>query len=132
MGQRLNIEMMYDDRVIANCYYHWSADHESASYLVNKIVSNAELSNCTSEEEYLAETVRLLELTGGGIDAEERKRIMQDFAGRFGEIEFKDAVSRDEGLISVSEEGIERTRYFEDGRVEIHLDKKFVKSCVCW
>ena len=30
MGQRLNVELLIDDGLYSNCYYHWSAYSSSA------------------------------------------------------------------------------------------------------
>lgn len=40
MGQRLNIEIKSKGKVVANCYYHWSAYTMSALQLTKEIISN--------------------------------------------------------------------------------------------
>lgn len=38
MGQRLNIEMKTKGKVVANCYYHWSAYTMTALQLTKEII----------------------------------------------------------------------------------------------
>lgn len=129
MGQRLNIEIMNGDEVLANSYYHWSAYTGSALHLVKKIVASIDNVDGTT---VLEKAVRLLELTGAGVNNVERGRIASDFAGRFADIEFRDCTDRNAGLLAVTEEGIEETRYCEEGRVTIHLDTRTIDFGVFW
>ena len=129
MGQRLNIEIMSGDEVLANSYYHWSAYTGSALHLTKKIIMAVDI---VIGETELEKAVRLLELTGAGVNNIERERINSDFASRFANIEFRDCTDRNAGLLAVTEEGIEETRYWEEGRVTIHLDSRTIDFSVFW
>lgn len=128
MGQRLNIEIVNGEDTVANAYYHWSAYTKSAIVLTNQILVAVDGVNGTPVER----AVKLLELTGAGVNEDERKRIEEDSSHRFDGIELKDCTSRNEGLLSVTAEGIKETRDWEEGRVTIHLDSRLVDFSVYW
>ena len=128
MGQRLNIEIVNGETSLANCYYHWSAYTGSALGLTRQII------NAYYDSEAivgLKMAVDLLEYTGGGVNEAERAGI-QKCAEKFGHIKFNDATSRNDGLISVTEEGKEETRKWEEGRVTIDLDSETFSFDVAW
>ena len=129
MGQRLNIEIISGGETLANCYYHWSAYTSSALYLTKQIIERyKELYK--GKQVGVKEAVELLEYTDGGVNGNERERIQAD--KRFACIEFKDCTSRNHGLISVTKEGIEDTRAWEEGRVEIYVDCESFMFSVIW
>lgn len=64
--------------------------------------------------------IDLLEATGAGIN-EDEKREIQKQPNTFGYLKFKDCVSRNSGLLSVTENGKAKTREWEEGRVTIDL-----------
>lgn len=128
MGQRLNIEITDGDTALANCYYHWSAYTESALELTRKIIyafweTNPIVSVKTA--------VELLEATGGGVNETERAAI-EAAQDKFGHITFKGCTNRNEGLISVTESGMESTRRWEEGRVTIDLTNETIDFFVMW
>ena len=99
MGQRLNIEMKSKGKVVANCYYHWSAYTMTALQLTKEIISNFD---SIQDNNDVKRAVKLLESTGAGYD------------------------NRNTGLIATSEEEMNDTRYWEEGRVTIDMyNKKF-------
>ena len=120
MGQRLNIEIVNGEKVLANCYYHWSAYTRSALELTKIIIEEYQDSDMDIG---IGLAVSLLEATGCGITEEERININKKSA-KYRGIKFRDAISRNEGLISVTEHGIEETRGWEEGRVTIDLKSK--------
>lgn len=128
MGQRLNIEIKNGETELANCYYHWSAYTSSALELTRMIIDAYYDSN---EIAGVKMAVNLLEQTGGGVNAEERGNIEKE-PEKFGHITFKDATSRNDGLISVTEHGMEETRKWEEGRVTIDLDSETFCFDVLW
>ncbi len=75
--------------------------------------------------------VKLLEITGAGVNAEERANINKEL-NRFGHIKFKDAINRNRGLLAVTENGVELTRYWEEGRVTIDLRSETVDFGALW
>ena len=128
MGQRLNIEIVNGETSLANCYYHWSAFTTSALDLTKRIIDAYYDSESIAG---LKMAVELLESTGGGVNEAERAGI-EKCAEKFGNIKFKDATNRNNGLISVTEEGKEETRKWEEGRVTIDLDSETFNFDVAW
>lgn len=130
MGQRLNIEIINGDSEapLANCYYHWSAYTGSALRLTKQII------DAYFDSEAIVGVkmaVDLLEQTGGGVNDEERANIEKQ-PDKFSHIVFKSATNRNNGLISVTENGINETRKWEEGRVTIDLDTETFKFDVSW
>lgn len=117
MGQRLNIEIVNGETSLANCYYHWSAYTGSALGLTRQIIDAYYDSEAIVG---LKMAVDLLEATGGGVNEAEKEEIQKQ-ADKFGHLKFKDCVNRNEGLLSVTENGKEETRKWEEGRVTIDL-----------
>lgn len=74
MGQRLNIEIVDGETSLANCYYHWSADTNSALELTKQIIDSYYNSKLTVGLEM---AVELLEATGAGINKTERAEIQK-------------------------------------------------------
>lgn len=129
MGQRLNVELTYNGETIANAYYHWSAYTMSSAMLSAEIISSLDKIKGKAP---LDLAVRALELTGAGVNEKEYERIRLDNTGKFSGIRFQNASNRNDGLISVTEEGIEETRRWEEGRVTINLDSETVNFSVYW
>lgn len=127
MGQRLNIEILYEGTPIANSYYHWSAYTPPAISLTEEIIQGY---NETSEISPLKIAVEILQRTGAGVPPDERARIDSDTTGRFKNIEFVESKSRNDGLIAVTKEGMEETRTWEEGRVEIDIGEETVNFMV--
>lgn len=121
MGQRLNIEICNSTRTLANAYYHWGAYTDSAlEYTAMIIDAYYNLSYQITDDLQLA--VKLLEITGAGITDEEKERIPYDPDFDFSDIKFSPAIDRNEGLIAVTEKGMEETRSWEEGRVTINIE----------
>lgn len=122
MGQRLNIEIWNDGKVLANAYYHWEAYTKSSANIVQHLLQNIE-GNKEFDNELLY-AVRLLETTGAKLTNEEKI-----YARKLPELKeetFDDATSRDDGLIAITNDGIQNTRFWEEGYVRIHLDVELV------
>ena len=123
MGQRLNIQIEMgisnssENKVLANAYYHWSGYTSSAYELVNKIVQSGVYSLDILDP--VEKAIRLLEATGAGLTQDE-------FTETYDEEIYKKATSRNEGLIAISEEGIEETQHWEEARVIINLSTGMV------
>ena len=125
MGQRLNIEIRKDNEVLANAYYHWSGYTSSALVLTEEILKNIDNINFDNE---VVRAVKLLEVTGAGLTSSEIDILGQDMKN----INFKKAIDRNEGLIAISENGIKDTQYWEEARVEIHLDTQNIILDLYW
>ena len=120
MGQRLNIEIVNDDKVLANAYYHWSGFTSSAIVLTKLILSYfIDDGQCN-----LSKAIRLLKSTGASFTVKDNALALLDTEL----IQFistdEDIINRNKGLISFSEEGMEETRYYEEGRVTINIESK--------
>lgn len=79
MGQRLNIEIKKADKVLANCYYHWSAYSNASVNLALEIIKDFKYveEHCikdpvTNKDVLFA--IRLLERTGAGLQEIEQTR----------------------------------------------------------
>lgn len=120
MGQRLNIEIINDDKALANAYYHWSGFTSSAIVLTKLILSYfIDDGQCN-----LSKAIRLLKSTGASFTVKDNALALLDTEL----IQFistdEDIINRNKGLISFSEEGMEETRYYEEGRVTINIESK--------
>lgn len=140
MGQRLNIEIVdRNGEGIANAYYHWSGYTSSSLELLKQVVSYYEdnkekfVKNGKLDKTLIA--VRMLEATGAGICnfPEDRntkegkeskdKEILKE---KYPNETFRDGIDRNEGLISVSEEGMDQTRSWEEARIDVNIDTEHI------
>lgn len=124
MGQRLNIELFYNGERVANVYYHWSGFTSSALDLTRQIVINYE-KFMSMDLPIEVKAILLLQTTNAGLTEDEFKWAEENI-NQFDE--YKDilfrAVNRNEGLIALSEEGMNETESWEEARVTIYLDTK--------
>ena len=118
MGQRLNIQIEANDtdtnetKVLANCYYHWSGYTSSAMELVNEMV-NSGVYNLDILDP-VEKAIRLLEATGAGLAEDE-------LTDTYNTPKYKVSTNRNDGLIAISEEGINNVAEWEESRVTINL-----------
>lgn len=129
MGQRLNIEIKKDSKVLANAYYHWSAYTSSALQMLGDILSGIDEVEASSDIE---QAVRLLELTGAGVTGRERDLIQKSSLNNVINFAIQPAVDRNEGLLAVTEEGIQETREWEEGRVTVDIGTRTFSFNVLW
>ena len=119
MGQRLNVEIRRrkDNKVLANSYYHWSAytrpSLEIAKEVLDQISELDKLNDFTDEEK----AVKLLQFIGGGLVQEDYDKLDEDKKKYFAV-----GTNRNNGLISMTEESMENTRSWEEGRITIDID----------
>ena len=125
MGQRLNIEIWHGQRCLAAAYYHWSAYTNKAAKLVEKILEAYRTNRSIPNRRY---AVKLLEVTGAALTDEERAVMLE---GVHKENDYKPCTGRNDGLIAVTENGINSTRMWEEFRVSIYLDQERVNFGVC-
>lgn len=130
MGQRLNLEIVDNNGVLANSYYHWSAYSGSAIALTESVISS--YFDLPEDLSSLGMAVCMLQETGSGIYSEERERIDADASGRYKGIEFHNAMDRNRGLLSVTKPGIEETEKWEEGRVTVNIETETVSFGVVW
>lgn len=119
MGQRLNVEIRRrkGNKVLANSYYHWSAytrpSLEIAKEVLDQISELDKLNDFTDEEK----AVKLLQFIGGGLVQEDYDKLDEDKKKYFAV-----GTNRNNGLISMTEESMENTRSWEEGRITIDID----------
>lgn len=129
MGQRLNIEIVKNGKVLANSYYHWAGYSNCAVDLAIQIINNFEYIKENKVEKYIENrdllfAIRLLEETGAGVNNIDKTReLLKDETNN---LKLKKCEGRNEGIIGITEEDIEETRNLEEGRVSIDIEKKIV------
>lgn len=123
MGQRLNVEVWNNGKVLANAYYHWSAYTDSAAEIVNNAIEYIK-NNPQNDDNDLLYAIRILEATGAGLtDREiEYAKTLPSIAGQT----FAECTGRNDGLIGISESEISSTRSWAEGAAFIFLDEKRV------
>ena len=134
MGQRLNIEIIKDGKTIANCYYHWSAYTLCSLNTANKVIEYYdELMNQNLPDEVLA--VKMFEncnsfdfFTGGVNTAGLTKDSYEYMCKKYPQYTFKESVDRNAGLIGVTLEDMINTRNWQEGIINIDLDKKTINA----
>ena len=124
MGQRLNIEIVSNGKILANAYYHWDAytgiSLRRTDDILNKLNERKE-----SVKDDLDLAIKLLEFTGAGINAVERNYILADpELSKY--LPINNCVDRNEGVLSITQEGMQDTRYWEETRVTIDIGKRTV------
>lgn len=119
MGQRLNIEIKRrkDNKVLANSYYHWSAYTSSSLHLAEEIIEN--IYEVIRKEKVSDEikAIQLLQTTGAGLMEDEYNKLNEEDK-KYCSL----ATNRNLGLISFTDEGMEETRKWEEGRLTIDID----------
>lgn len=124
MGQRLNIEIVSNGKLLANAYYHWDAYTGISLRRTGAILDKL---NAIQEpiKDDLDLAIKLLESTGAGINAEERNYILADpELSKY--LPINDCVDRNEGILSITQKGMQDTRYWEECRVTIDISKRTV------
>lgn len=121
MGQRLNLEIWNNGKVLANAYYHWSAFTESSAEIISKALNYIE-NNTLEDNNALLYAIRILESTGADL-TEDEIAYANTINGLKGKA-FSPCVNRDYGLIAITEKGIEDTRYWEEYSAYIYIDEK--------
>lgn len=120
MGQRLNVTMYHNDNRLANAYYHWSAYTAPSLDILQRIIRLINIGYASCETDPRLYALRLLEATGAGLTAEEYMGMVQEYPGLIAVKE----IDRNHGLIAASEAGMNDTERWEEGRINIYLDRK--------
>jgi len=123
MGQRLVVSVEKSKRKLCNIYFHWSGYTYSALLETKKIINCIYNHKDEAESELLLRLIHFCEENGGGIsngcDGDEWKYIQNLYPNE----EFKaEGISRNNGLISLSEKEMEESQYWSEGDVYINLD----------
>lgn len=120
MGQRLNIEIWNNGKVLANAYYHWSAYTDESANLANKALEYIKNNPMPNDNELLY-AIRILEATGAGLTDGEIEYAKSLSA--LNDTTFAECKGRDCGLLGISENEIKSTRSWCEGNVFIYLDE---------
>ena len=140
MGQRLVIDLIQNDEIVAAVYYHWSA------YFGSTVGELAKLSRAILDKEkyganrllavlkVLQEPTRNLRdgisrggVSGGYENEKEMAMVKKLFPNYKLETDF---VDRNEGLIAFTKEGIDDFHRWEEGHAEINLDTLEISNSV--
>ena len=129
MGQRLVVTIENNEKEIAKIYYHWSAYTYSALCETQNIIDCIYNSTDETEKELQLRLIRFCENNGGGIkDTHEELAYIQDLYP--GEKFKTENYSRNDGLIALSEHGMNDLQGWSEGDVYINLDTDQVDFCV--
>lgn len=131
MGQRLVITIHAFNEDIAKIYYHWSAYTVNALNEAKSIIENIDWSNSTTKNELILKLIRFLEENGGGIDggidSKEYNYVNQYFGSKY---KFVKNPDRTNGLISISESGMNEMESYSEGDLEIDFDEQIIHNDV--
>lgn len=127
MGQRLVITVDMDGEDICKIYYHWSAYSLSALYRVRDLIPVL-----GKEGDTVLNITRFLESQGGGIDEGTSGKEYEAFKEKYPDEEFSDDVNRNEGLIAITQAGMDDMQGWSEGDITINLDDDMIYNDVIW
>lgn len=130
MGQRLNLEIVDNNCVLANAYYHWSAYSGSAIALTETAL-NA-FYDVPDDLSVRGHAVFMLQETGAGVYQEEFARINKNESLLDIGVDYRNAIDRNRGLLSVTNVGIVETERWEECRVTINIEDCSIDFDVLW
>jgi hypothetical protein len=130
MGQRLNIEIISNGKLLANAYYHWDAYTGRSLQRTESILDKLNAMQKLVKDD-LDLAIKLLESTGAGINAEERRYILASHElSKY--LPINDCIDRNEGILAITKESMQNTRNWEEGRVTIDIGKRTILFRVYW
>lgn len=112
MGQRLNLSINKNGKVLANCYYHWSGYTNSAMEKARQALDILE----EQEEVGVKEAILALKETGAGIDAKNAKDYIKP----------DEKIHRDNGIIATTEDDIKETEMWSECEIIIDMGTRKV------
>lgn len=133
MGQRLIITCKYKGKNIANIYYHWSAYTISALYEAQELLDciGTNLPNMKIEDLQLM-LIKFVESHGGGISGGQDSDEWKYITNKFPYATFKsDGISRNQGLIAISDKGMKDNASWGEGDLIIDFDNQIISN-ECW
>lgn len=132
MGQRLVVTVKKNEEDLAKIYFHWSAYTYSALLETKKVIDCIYNHEDETVREMQLRLIKCIEDNGGGIkgDASEFEYIQRMYPNET----FKTGgYSRSNGLIALSQAGMEELQDWSEGDVIIDLDEDMVENTVyCW
>ena len=112
MGQRLNLSINKNGKVLANCYYHWSGYTNSAMEKARQALDILE----EQEEVGVKEAILALKETGAGIDAKNAQNYVKP----------DEEIHRNDGIIATTEEDIKETEMWSECEIIIDMGTRKV------
>ena len=132
MGQRLVVTIENNEEELCKIYYHWSAYSISALMETRDII-NELFDEYNEIEDIRLRMIRFVESDGGGIkngkDSDEWKYIQNAYPN---EIFKEEGISRNCGLIAISEDGMNDLQDWSEGDIIINIDTHRVINLVNW
>jgi len=127
MGQRLVVTIEKECKALCNIYYHWSAYTVSALYETRDILKCIYNHKDETNKEMLLRLIHFCENNGGGIakgiEGNEFGYIQKLYPNE----KFKaDDISRNYGLIALSEKEMADSQSWSEGDVTIDLNKELI------
>ena len=125
MGQRLTVDIYENNERVAIIYYHWSAYFDSTiyelEYLKNDIVAAKK-----EGKDILLAIIDGLEKRGGGLGIDPRTRALAK--EKWPDRTFKTDINRNDGLIFIDEQDINKTYAMTEGTASINVDDEEVTT----
>ena len=123
MGQRLVVTIKNNGEDLCKLYYHWSAYSISALIETRDII-NTLLDEDNEIKDLQLRMIRYVEANGGGIDGGKDSNEWMYIRNMYANETFKSkGISRNCGLIAISEPGMRDLQYWSEGDVTIDLDE---------
>ena len=127
MGQRLVFKCQKEGKLIATLYYHWSGYTGSIYYEAWRLVEALKARNFDKSMDIPTIQKMLLDIMqsqGGGADGSMENNVRVEFEAfkALGVEPNAEGVSRNEGLISITEKGMESTIYWAEALEEFSFD----------
>ena len=127
MGQRLVVNVVKDKESVAAIYFHWSAYTQSALWEAQKIIDAIDRHE---HDDLRLLLIRYCEENGGCIDGGKYSIEFKAIQEMYPNETFKEDGSRNEGLIAITEDGMNNLYGWAEGTLEINLDDGYVYNHV--
>ena len=128
MGQRLNIELLNNGKLLANCYWHWKGYTRTAIELTDGIIQN----ELVEAKPTVETAIRIFQSLGAGLlndgGVVEDFKLAKELVGD----EAVEGTDRNLGLIAITTESMERIEGWEEARVQIDLATKRINFGALW
>lgn len=125
MGQRLVITVRNNGEELAKIYYHWSAYTVSALWEASKLAACIYNHKDETEKELKLRLIRFCYENGGGISGEDYE--FEYIRNMYPDEIFKeDGYSRSNGLISLSEKGMQEAQGWSEGDIYFDIDDETI------
>lgn len=131
MGQRLVITVQKNEKELAKIYYHWSAYTTSALYEARDLINHLK-DDYKSERDLQLDLIRFVEGRGGCIDGGKGSKEFNKIQEIFPDEEFSFNGSRNEGLIAITEDGMDEMQRWSEGDLIIDLDDNLITNEVLY